>query len=104
MSNPAGRPLPIDWFVSHEVKTRYANNVVIQHTDAEFVFSFFELLPPMLVGSPEEIQAQLQGARSAHAECVARIVMTPQQAENLLRALEDNVAKYQARFKTKGDT
>lgn len=95
------RQIPIDWFVSQEIKTRYANNVIIQHSNNEFVLSFFEVLPPLLIGSHEEVQAQLAQMRSAHAECVARIVMNPQQVKNLARALQENLQKYLEQFPEK---
>lgn len=98
MTQETGHEMSINWFVSDQIKTQYANNVVIQHSKNEFVFSFFEILPPMLLGSPQEVQSQLQQMRTAHAECVARIVLTPESAENFARALQQNLANYQTRF------
>ncbi len=97
------RSLEINWFVSENIHTHYANNVVIQHSRGEFVLSFFEILPPMLVGSPNEIQSQLSQMRTAHAECVARIVMTPENAANFCRALEQNLSNFRAKFGTTGE-
>ncbi len=90
--------MPINWFVSERIETRYANNVVIQHSKNEFVISFFEILPPLLLGSPQEVQAQLQQMRTIHAECVARIVMSPESAQNFARALQQNLINYQSMF------
>jgi hypothetical protein len=35
--------LPIEWHVPDELVTRYANNLLVQHTEHEFILSFFEL-------------------------------------------------------------
>jgi hypothetical protein len=39
--------LPIEWHVPDDLVTRYANNLLIQHTEHEFILSFFEILPPL---------------------------------------------------------
>ncbi len=57
----------------------YSNLAIITHSNAEFVFDFIRVMP----GVPK-------------AKVKSRIVMTPQHAKRLLRALADNVAKYEA--------
>ena len=37
--------LPIEWYIAEDLKSQYATNIVIQHTDQEFLISFFE--PPI---------------------------------------------------------
>ena len=57
----------------------YSNLAIITHSNAEFVFDFIRVMP----GVPK-------------AKVKSRIVMTPQHAKRLLRALADNVAKFEA--------
>ena len=57
----------------------YSNLAIITHSNAEFVFDFILVMP----GVPK-------------AKVKSRIVMTPQHAKRLLRALADNVAKFEA--------
>lgn len=59
----------------------YANLAVINHSPNEFFFDFIQVVP----GMP---QARVQ----------TRVVMTPENAKNLLFALRDNLAKYEATF------
>ena len=56
----------------------YSNLAIITHSNAEFVCDFVQMLP----GMPK-------------AQVKSRIIMTPQNAKKLMRALIDNVQKYE---------
>lgn len=64
-----------------EAEGIYSNLALISHSPAEFVIDFTRLLP----GVPK-------------TKVYARIIMTPMHAKSLLKALEDNVAKYEKQF------
>lgn len=57
----------------------YSNLVVITHSNSEFVFDFVRMMP----GVPK-------------AKVKSRIVMTPQHAKRLLKALNENIKKYES--------
>ncbi|MBN9482417.1 MAG: hypothetical protein BGO70_17715 [Bacteroidetes bacterium 43-93] len=57
----------------------YANLVVITHSFAEFVFDFVNVMPNV-----------------PKAKVKSRIVMTPQHAKRLMRALVENVKRFEA--------
>jgi hypothetical protein len=59
----------------------YANLAIISHSGNEFVIDFINMAPNMP-------QARVQ----------SRIIMTPENAKNLLFALRDNVQKYEDNF------
>ena len=59
----------------------YANLAVISHSASEFFLDFIAVAPNMP-------QAKVQ----------SRIIMTPENAKNLLFALRDNVQKYESVF------
>ncbi|HEC79604.1 MAG TPA: DUF3467 domain-containing protein [candidate division WOR-3 bacterium] len=59
----------------------YANGVGINHTPSEFILDFLRFLP---------------GAQKA--KVFSRIIMTPQNAQILRNALEENLRKYEERF------
>lgn len=61
-----------------EAEGIYANFAVITHSPAEFVIDFVRVLP---------------GAKKSRVH--ARIVMAPQNAKALSRALEGNIRKYE---------
>ncbi len=56
----------------------YSNLAIITHSNAEFVIDFVRVMP----GVPK-------------AKVKSRILMTPQHAKRLLRALTDNISKYE---------
>ena len=57
----------------------YSNLAIISHSNAEFVFDFIKVMP----GLPK-------------AKVKSRIMMTPQHAKRLLRALQDNISKFES--------
>lgn len=59
----------------------YANLAIIAHSSSEFIVDFVRVLP----GIPK-------------AGVKARIVLAPEHAKRLLRALEDNIDKYERAF------
>lgn len=59
----------------------YSNLAVISHTPSEFFIDFINVAPNMP-------QARVQ----------SRIIMTPENAKNLLFALRDNLQKYEKTF------
>jgi len=59
----------------------YANLAVITHSSSEFIVDFIRVMP----GLPKA------GVKS-------RIILTPEHAKRLMRALEDNVRKYENSF------
>ena len=79
-----------------DVVTRYATNLVVQHTEHEFVISFYEARIPPLIGTPEENRAVLQQMGAVTAQCVARIVVAPGRMPDFVRALQENLERYQA--------
>jgi hypothetical protein len=59
----------------------YSNLAIINHSAAEFVIDFVRVMP----GVPK-------------AKVKSRILLTPQHAKRLLKALQDNIGKYEANF------
>jgi len=57
----------------------YSNLAIITHSPAEFVVDFIRIMP----GLPR-------------AKVKSRIVLTPQHAKRLLKALQDNIQKYES--------
>src|SRR6056297_2571317 len=57
----------------------YSNLAIINHSVSEFVVDFISLMP----GAPK-------------AKVKSRIILTPQHAKKLLKALNDNVSRFEA--------
>lgn len=59
----------------------YSNLAIISHSHSEFVLDYIRMMPNL-----------------PKAKVKARIILTPQHAKRLLRALADNVKKFEAQF------
>ena len=57
----------------------YSNLAMITHSNAEFIVDFIKMMP----GVPK-------------AKVKSRVILTPQHAKRLLRALQDNISKFEA--------
>lgn len=65
----------------------YSNLAIITHSNSEFVIDFIRIMP----GVPK-------------AKVKSRIVLTPQHAKRLMKALKDNMAKFESVNGTVEDT
>jgi hypothetical protein len=66
--------------ISEEIaEGQYANLAIITHSHAEFVIDFVNVMP----GTPK-------------SKVKSRIILTPQHAKRLMKALADNVQKFEA--------
>lgn len=75
---PAPSQLNIE--ISEEVaEGTYANLAIITHSHAEFVIDFVNVMP----GTPK-------------SKVKARIIFTPQHAKRFMKALNDNIQKYES--------
>lgn len=61
------------------LKGSYANIAQISHTKEEVIFDFLNVIPP---------QGQL----------VSRVITSPGHAKRIMKALEENIKKYEAQF------
>ena len=86
--------LPIEWYYPENTISRYANNILVQHTETEFIVSFFEIQPPTILGSAEDVKTQLEEVKSVRATCVARIIVPISKMPSFIEALESNHKKY----------
>jgi len=80
MSNSIEQPPALNIEISEEVaEGTYANLAIITHSHAEFVVDFVNVMP----GTPK-------------SKVKSRIILTPQHAKRLMKALTDNISKYEA--------
>ncbi len=94
-------PLRIDWQFPEGLQSKYVNNVLVQPGQYELVISFFEVQQPILVGQPEENKRMLEELGSIRAECVSKIIVSPEIIPILVTALESGLESYR---QSKGQT
>lgn len=79
MSNPKPQTLNVE--LPTNLEPVYSNFALITHSPSEVIVDFAQTLP-----------------NQPNVRVKARVVLTPLNAKLLLRALQDNLAKYEARF------
>jgi len=79
-NKPAGNQLNIE--LSDQIaEGEYSNLAIISHSHMEFVIDFIRLVPNV-----------------PKAKVKSRIIITPTHAKRLMKALADNVAKFEKQF------
>jgi len=89
--NQAERNIPIEWHVPEDLISRYATNIIVQMSENEFVISFYEIPPPIILNPVTD----LEKLNSVTAECVARIIVAGNKMPEFLDVLTRQVAAYQ---------
>lgn len=80
MSDQIQQPNQLNIEISEEIAEGvYANLAIITHSHAEFVIDFVNVMP----GTPK-------------SKVKSRIILTPQHAKRLMRAMTDNISKFEA--------
>ena len=80
MSDEQSIPNQLNIEISEEVaEGTYANLAIITHSHAEFVIDFVNVMP----GTPK-------------SKVKSRIILTPQHAKRLMKALTENIVKYES--------
>ena len=80
MPDQPQQPNQLNIEISEEVaEGSYANLAIITHSHAEFVIDFVNVMP----GTPK-------------SKVKSRIILTPQHAKRLMKAITENISKYEA--------
>jgi hypothetical protein len=76
--------------------TVFANDIVIQHMGDHFIVSFFQIMPPLIIGdTQEERDKTLSQISEIEAQCVGRIVLTPEGLQELIEHADQNYKNWQ---------
>ena len=92
--NQKEQSLPIEWYVPEGLPQLYANNIVIQHTDSEFILSFFAAQLPFLLEEDPDLSTRLSQVETLRARCVAQIIISPPRMKGFLDALVRNYERF----------
>jgi len=90
-------PVTIELHIPENLATTYANHFVVQRTQNESILLFFEIKPPLLLGTPEEVQEQRKNLKSVRAICVARIAASNKFIPEIVKAIEDQQERFRNR-------
>lgn len=101
MKNEKSINLPVRWVFPENLQPQFSDNSVIQFSPQNqeadhFVLSFFRMNPPIITDEipVEERKNVLMKLGGINANCVAQIILTPQQVRKLIASLTKNLEKF----------
>ena len=95
------RTIPVEWYTPDEIKTYHATDMTVSFTGHDFVVSFFELRPPLILGSVSERIAQSKEIKSVRKQCVSRIAVNVDRMPAFIKAFQTNLKRYKDAVKVK---
>jgi len=99
MAEAERKEVLIDFEVPPDFPTKYASNLVVQHTEHDFTITFFDIRPPLLVGLPEDKASQLAALETVKATPLARIVVAASRMRQFVRVFQDNLETFEGKAK-----
>lgn len=87
-------PKAIKWVVPDSIRTDHATHLIVQQQGSEFTFLFFEAAAPLFMGPPEEQIAAYKALEYIEAKCVAKVVMSAENATLGANNLIENLNRY----------
>lgn len=87
-------PKPIRWIVPDTLRTDHATHLVVQQQGSEFTFLFFETESLLFTGTPEEQTAEYKALSEVKAKCVAKVVMSVENASEAANNLIDSINRF----------
>ncbi len=88
--------LPLFFVGAEDTPILFSNLMVVQHQHNEFLVTFGQFSPPLVLGTPEEQMEQAKSMPYVPVRVVARIGMTPQRMAELIAVLQENYNKFRA--------
>lgn len=79
--------IPLRFNIPSGMTSRYAHHMLVQPGEHEVTISFFEVFPPLLLGSPDE-QKEILINEGVKAECVARVTIAKARYFGFVKAWE----------------
>jgi hypothetical protein len=78
----------IRWMIPESITPQYATNFVVQRMQHEYLISFFQLLPPLLIGDPEQVLEMLKQNSTLEAKCIFQVMIAEDRLSELTALLE----------------
>jgi hypothetical protein len=96
---PEPRAVPLVWVGLDELAILFANQALIQHVVRdEFVLSFGQVTPPVLLGSQEAQEQQLGSVGFVPVKPIARVSFNRQRLQELISVLQENLVNHDNTF------
>lgn len=93
MDPPETRRVTLRLVIPSSIEGSYANNMLVQQDDNAAYLSFFLAPPPMLMGTPDQIQEQLKKLDTIEGRFVTQVIIPKDRLEMFAKALLENVQR-----------
>ena len=90
--------IPLVWLLQEEVKTVYANQLIVTHAGPEFYLVFGEATPPFITS--KDFETGVEPPKQVDIQPMVRIAVTPEVFRTFVDAMKINLERYDAK---KGD-
>jgi hypothetical protein len=84
----------VKWVIPDSIRTDHATHMVVQQQGSEFTFLFFETASPLFMGSVEEQIAAYNALNYVEAKCVAKVIMSAENATLAANNLISSLNRY----------
>ena len=81
--------VPIEYRYPDGQVALYSNFALVQWGTHECHISFFEIKPPILMGTPDEVREQVKGVEKVTGNCVTRVIVAKDFMPALIAALQE---------------
>jgi hypothetical protein len=85
------RRVPLEWVIPEGLEIVFANHLVIQDVDGQFVVTFFQATPPIILKG-EATKADT--VEKVPATAVARLAIPPQQLLSMIEVLQERYKRF----------
>ena len=89
------RDIPLTWVNVDDVPVFFANQYVCQFNQDEFILTFGQMTPPMLLGELEDRADQLEQLEYVPVKPLARVAFTYSRLVEIIQVLEINREQYE---------
>ena len=86
--------VPLEWVIPEGLEIVFANHLVIIDVDGQFVVTFFQATPPIIL---EGEAAKMDTVRTIPATAVARLAIPPQQLSAMIEVLQGRYNRFMKR-------
>ena len=94
--------IPIQWRVADNIASRYATNFIVQHGEYEFTIYFFEVKPPLFLGTPDSVQSQVNETTYVPADCIGKVIIAAARMPDFIDLMQRSHAKFVAAQEKEG--
>src|SRR4051794_36822905 len=91
---PEGKWVRIEHIVPGDLRSLFANHIVVQSSGGNFFLSFFEIIQPIVLAEDKKMVEHFQKVKSTPAKCIARLVVSKKLIPNIISSLASHYQRY----------